>query len=112
MPELSKNPHTLTVGSQAVVINAVGPYTREASVPVIEACLNAKVHYVDLSDSREFVDEVLTDTELHARAQHQWVSAFLFSVSGFNCMRVQGDCGDFGSLHCACTVFCGCGRQC
>jgi short subunit dehydrogenase-like uncharacterized protein len=49
-----------------VVLNLVGPYTRHAR-PVIEACVAAGTHYVDLTGEIPFVRRVID--EVHDRAQ-------------------------------------------
>jgi short subunit dehydrogenase-like uncharacterized protein len=50
-----------------VVVNLVGPYMRYGQ-PVIEACLDAGCHYVDLSGEIPFVGRINTAFDARARA--------------------------------------------
>jgi len=50
-----------------VVVNLVGPYTRYGQ-PVIEACVDAGCHYVDLSGEIPFVRRMNTAFDARARA--------------------------------------------
>lgn len=51
-----------------VVVNAVGPYHRTA-LAVIEAALEAKVHYVDMNDDHEVAEALLLDPTWDERAR-------------------------------------------
>jgi short subunit dehydrogenase-like uncharacterized protein len=48
-----------------VVLNLVGPYTTRGR-PVIEACVNAGTHYVDLTGEIPFVREIVADFDVAA----------------------------------------------
>lgn len=41
-----------------LLVNAVGPYAYDPT-PVVQACIDARVHYVDLAESRSFVSDVV-----------------------------------------------------
>jgi short subunit dehydrogenase-like uncharacterized protein len=51
----------------AVVLHLAGPYTLRGR-PVIEACVEAGAHYVDLTGEIPFVTEILADFDESARA--------------------------------------------
>ncbi len=61
-----------------VVLNLVGPYTRYGR-PVIEACVDAGTHYVDLTGEIPFVRQVVD--EVHERAVEAGVK--VVQVCGF-----------------------------
>ncbi|MDQ4084967.1 MAG: saccharopine dehydrogenase NADP-binding domain-containing protein [Actinomycetota bacterium] len=61
-----------------VVLNLVGPYTPNAR-PVIEACVDAGAHYVDLTGEIPFVRQVID--QVHDRAVHAGVK--VVQVCGF-----------------------------
>ena len=51
--------------SASVVLNLVGPYTNRGR-PVIEACIEAGTHYVDLTGEIPFVREMVEDLDVAA----------------------------------------------
>merc|ERR1740117_1638574 len=56
--DISDKPSLVHAFSQCkVVINCTGPY-RFFGAPVVEACLQAKVHYVDISGEPEFLESM------------------------------------------------------
>lgn len=64
---------TNAINGAALVILGAGPYTRTAK-PVIEACLAAKVPYLDFDDDVESTQAAL---ELHDRAKQAGVAVFI-----------------------------------
>ncbi|MCK9533413.1 MAG: saccharopine dehydrogenase NADP-binding domain-containing protein [Pseudomonas sp.] len=51
-----------------LVFNAAGPFYRSA-VPVIEAAIRAKVHYIDINDDHDVADELLFKGDYDQRAK-------------------------------------------
>ena len=74
---------TLTsfVARGRVLINLVGPYTGSGR-RVIESCIEAGTHYLDLTAETQFVHEI--DTELHDAAESAGVS--VVQTAGFEAL--------------------------
>ncbi len=51
-------PSNLACFSADLVIDASGPFQIASSYPLLRACLNERVNYVDLADGREFVNGI------------------------------------------------------
>jgi len=64
-----------------VVLNLVGPYTTRGR-PVIEACVNAGTHYVDLTGEIPFVREIVADYDVVAAE----AEAKVVQVCGFEAL--------------------------
>jgi len=65
--ELTDPGSLASMGERAsVVLNLVGPYTHRAR-PVIEACIEARAHYADLTGEIPFVREVVDEFDARAR---------------------------------------------
>lgn len=59
-----------------MVVNAVGPYHRTA-LPVIEAAIDAGVHYVDMNDDHEVAESLLLDPSWDERARRAGVTVLV-----------------------------------
>lgn len=72
------DPHGLREALSGVdmVVNAVGPYHRTA-VGVIEAALDAGVHYVDMNDDHEVAEALLLDPSWDERARRAGVTVLI-----------------------------------
>ena len=65
-----------TLAGADAVVNAVGPYHKTA-LGVIEAAIDAGVHYVDMNDDHEVAEAVLLDPSWDERARRAGVTALL-----------------------------------
>jgi saccharopine dehydrogenase-like NADP-dependent oxidoreductase len=72
------DPHGLREALSGVdlVVNAVGPYHRTA-VGVVEAAIEAGVHYVDMNDDHEVAEALLLDPSWDERARRAGVTVLL-----------------------------------
>jgi lysine 6-dehydrogenase len=59
-----------------IVVNAVGPYHRTA-LGVIEAALDAGIHYVDMNDDHEVAEALLLDPSWDERARRAGVTVLI-----------------------------------
>ena len=80
MAERSTSPNgdglrEVLAGADAVV-NAVGPYHRTA-LGVVEAAIEAGVHYVDMNDDHEVAEALLLDPSWDERAQRAGVTVLI-----------------------------------
>jgi hypothetical protein len=81
------------------VVNAVGPYHLTA-LGVIEAALEAGIHYVDMNDDHEVAEAVLLERSWEERAQSAGVTLLLDCgvVPGLSGMLVRHAADQLGSV--------------
>jgi short subunit dehydrogenase-like uncharacterized protein len=86
----------------SVVLNAAGPFSSTAQ-PLIEACLQAGVHYLDISGEVDVLEEVSTYHEAARRAGVMLLPGAGFDVVPSDCLarRVSDRLGDARQLRIA-----------
>jgi len=75
-------PSQLKALAPKVVINTCGPF-QDSDYSVAENCIKAGVHYIDLSDGREFVREIVT-LDKNAKANNVLVVSGASTVPGLS----------------------------
>ena len=77
-----------------MVVNAVGPYHKTA-LRVIDAAIDAGVHYVDMNDDHEVAEAILLDPSWDERARRAGVTVLVDCgvVPGLSGMLVRHACG-------------------